>query len=132
MQIGDFKTDELFSFRAADTLWGEKVRVFVEFNDDYDPYDTLVSYLEVINERLSRLAENRAAVAAVLIEDGIHDRLRVSAEELSEKIKPDEVVVYCDDGRDNVWTDLFVKYGETSVQLTLSPENTLESKGICS
>lgn len=132
MQIGDFKTDELFSFRASDTLWGEKVKVFVEFNDDYDPYDTLVSYLEVINERLSLLSEQRNAAVSALIEDGVHERLGASAEELSEKITPDEVVVYCDDGRDNVWTDLFVKYGETSVQLTLSPENTLESKGICS
>lgn len=132
MQIGDFKTDELFSFKASDTLWGEKVKVFVEFNDDYEPYDTLVSYLEVINERLSWLAENRAAIAAALVEDGVHERLGASEQEFLEKIKPDEAVVYCDDGRDNIWTDLFVKYGEASFQLTLSPENELESKGICS
>lgn len=132
MQIRDFKTDELFTFRADDTLWGVKVRVFVEFNDDYDPSDTLTSYIDAINERVTTLGEQKSAVMSALAQDGIPERLGITAEELSEKVQPDEVVVYCDDSRDNIWTDLFVKYGDTSAHLTLSPDNKLESKGICS
>lgn len=132
MKVSDFKAGELFAFESETTLWGGEVTLFVELNDDYDRLTTLSGYMDIINNRLEWLESNREAVIKALLSDITGERLGLTAEELSERLFPEEVCVYCDDGRDNVWTDVFVRLEEGSVQFTLSPENKLECKGICS
>lgn len=131
MKVSDFKAGGLFAFEAAAELWGKPLKLYVELNDDYDPGDTLTSYIEDINGRLSRFAENKQAVTDALAQDGIEERLGLAEGQLEALIEPEEMTVYCDDGRDNVWTDLFVKIGEVSVQVSLSPDNSLECRGVC-
>ena len=131
MKVSDFKAGGLFAFEAAAELWGKPLKLYVELNDDYDPGDTLASYIEVINDRHSRLEIGRQAVIDALAEDVIEQRLGLAEGQLEALLEPEEMTVYCDDGRDNVWTDLFVKIGESSVQVSLSPDNSLECRGVC-
>ncbi|MGN1118880.1 MAG: hypothetical protein ACI4Q4_00880 [Oscillospiraceae bacterium] len=132
MKTSDFVADELYSFRAAAQLWGKPLTLFVDFSDEYDLHDTLCSYIDVINERLAQLEGGREAAAAAFEADGTAERLGKTAQALAGELIPDEAAVYCDDGRLNVWTELFLRCGEASLQVTLSPENVFESKGICS
>ena len=77
------------------------------------------------------LQENRGAVLSALCADGVHDRLGVSEKELSEQFSPDEATVYCDDGRENVWVHIFLNIGSACVEVSLSPDNLCESRGVC-
>lgn len=132
MKVSDFKAHDLFAFSTETTLWEKGVTVNVDFNDEYDLMETLTSYIDVINDRLSWLEENRAAVLSALHADSVADKLKVPEESLADILAPDELTVYCDDGRNNVWTDLFLVVGEVSVEVSLSPDNICECKGICS
>ena len=131
MKTSDFQRGELFSFTAKTALWDKEITLNIELDEERDLSETLACFIDVINERLLWLGENRAAVVSSLCSDGVHDRLGVSEQELSAQLSPDEATVYCDDGRENVWVHIFLNIGSACVEVSLSPENLCESRGVC-
>lgn len=136
MKLEDFKEDAVFSFQNQCNLWGtEDAKIFIALSDNNNSEKGLKEYLSIIEEKIVWVEKNREVIENVLLDKGIlsvaedwvasgekvEDEeecyivrngekvfLPITKEKFFESIQIESITIYCDEGKENVWLDIFL------------------------
>ena len=150
MVFEDFRKPDEYPFEAETDIWGEKVRILTDFNDDEDYACALRGYISPVNAKLKWLSENRESVLKCIADAGIAAMaehrvsnmedagefpLTIEEEYFLGCIHPREIIACCDEGHSNVTLECYFVcrpdfFSGQQILLFVNPDLSLYCNGV--